>query len=68
MIDMVVWGSEKGTVAEYFRCKFGWKQCSIGNLYRKYVSGGTKIGKEIDFVIKSGRLIKDCFSLFERRK
>jgi adenylate kinase len=39
--------------------QFGWKQISTGNLCRKHIQEQTEIGKEIDFAIKSGKLISD---------
>src|SRR5437762_6897088 len=34
-------------------------QVSTGNLCRKHIAEETKIGKEIDLIIKSGKLISD---------
>jgi len=39
--------------------KLGWSQLSTGNLCRKHISEQTEIGKKIDLVIKSGKLIDD---------
>lgn len=52
-------GSGKGSLAQECVQEFGWKQLSTGNLCRKHISEQTKIGKEIDFAIKSGKLIPD---------
>ena len=37
----------------------GWKQLSTGDLCRKHIQEQTEIGKEIDFAIKSGKLVSD---------
>ena len=39
---------------------FGWAQFSTGNLCRKHIVNQTEIGKQIDFTIKSGKLISDA--------
>lgn len=52
-------GSGKGSISSLCTEKFGWKQLSTGNLCRKHIARQTKIGKEIDFAIKSGKLVSD---------
>lgn len=52
-------GSGKGTLAHLCVKKFGWQQVSTGNLCRKQIAEQTEIGKEIDLIIKSGKLIDD---------
>ena len=52
-------GSGKGTLARICQEKFGWVQLSTGDLFRKHISEGTELGKQIDFAIKSGRLVDD---------
>lgn len=52
-------GSGKGSLASLCVKRFGWLQVSTGNLCRKHIAEQTKIGKEIDLIIKSGRLIND---------
>ena len=37
----------------------GWNQLSTGNLCRKHIAEQTEIGKQIDFAIKSGKLVSD---------
>jgi adenylate kinase len=37
----------------------GWVQLSAGNLCRQEIAQGTEIGRQIDFTIKSGKLIPD---------
>ena len=39
--------------------KLGWRQLSTGDLCRQHVQAGTEIGKEIDFTLKSGTLVRD---------
>jgi adenylate kinase len=52
-------GAGKGSVSGLCVRQFGWLQISTGNLCRKHIAEQTKIGKEIDLIIKSGRLISD---------
>lgn len=52
-------GSGKGTLSQLCVQQFGWTQLSTGNLCRKHIAEGTEIGKEIDLVIKSGKLISN---------
>jgi adenylate kinase len=52
-------GAGKGSLASLCVKHFGWLQISTGNLCRKHIAEQTKIGKEIDLIIKSGKLIED---------
>jgi len=52
-------GSGKGSLSGLCTRQLGWKQLSTGNLCRKHIAQQTKIGKEIDFAIKSGKLVSD---------
>jgi len=52
-------GAGKGSLASLCVNHFGWLQISTGNLCRKHIAEQTKIGKEIDLIIKSGKLIND---------
>jgi adenylate kinase len=52
-------GAGKGTLAYHCINRMGWLQCSTGALCRKHVAEGTSLGKEIDLLIKSGKLISD---------
>jgi adenylate kinase len=52
-------GSGKGTVSSLCAKELGWVTVSAGNLCRKHVANKTKIGQEIDFAIKSGKLVTD---------
>jgi len=52
-------GSGKGTLSSLCVSMLGWEQLSTGNLCRKHISEGTSIGQQIDFAIKSGKLISD---------
>ena len=52
-------GAGKGSLASLCVKHFGWLQISTGNLCRKHIAEQTKIGKEIDLIIKSGKLIND---------
>lgn len=52
-------GCGKGTLSALCVKEFGWAQLSTGNMCRKHIVEQTEIGKKIDFVIKSGKLISD---------
>lgn len=52
-------GAGKGSLSSLCVKHFGWLQISTGNLCRKHIAEQTKIGKEIDLIIKSGKLIND---------
>ena len=52
-------GAGKGSLSSLCINHFGWLQISTGNLCRKHIAEQTKIGKEIDLIIKSGKLIND---------
>lgn len=53
-------GSGKGTISQLCVQKLGWKQLSTGNLCRQHIEKRTEIGAEIDFAIKSGKLVSDA--------
>jgi len=52
-------GSGKGSLSELCIRNLGWTQLSTGNLCRKHIADQTEIGKQIDFAIKSGKLVSD---------
>jgi len=52
-------GAGKGTLSHVLVTQHGWLQFSTGNECRKHISQGTEIGKQIDFAIKSGKLVDD---------
>lgn len=52
-------GSGKGTLAQRCVDEFGWAKLSTGDLCRFHISRQTEIGKQIDFLIKAGKLIPD---------
>jgi len=52
-------GAGKGSLSSLCVSHFGWLQISTGNLCRKHIAEQTKIGKEIDLILKSGKLIND---------
>lgn len=52
-------GSGKGTLSQLCTQRFGWVQLSTGNLCRMHIAQQTEIGKQIDFAIKSGKLVSD---------
>lgn len=52
-------GSGKGTLSQLCVTTLGWVQLSTGNLCRKHIAENTQIGKQIDFALKSGKLVSD---------
>lgn len=52
-------GSGKGTLSHLCLKTLGWIQLSTGNLCRKHIVEETEIGKQIDFALKSGKLVSD---------
>lgn len=52
-------GSGKGSLSNLCVDSLGWVQVSTGNLCRKHIMEQTVIGKEIDFALKSGKLVSD---------
>jgi adenylate kinase len=52
-------GSGKGTLSALCVRELGWERLSTGELCRKHIAEKTNIGTEIDFAIKSGKLISD---------
>lgn len=52
-------GSGKGSLSSLCVKRLGWQQLSTGNLCREHIAAQTSLGKEIDFAIKSGKLISD---------
>lgn len=52
-------GSGKGSLSRLCEQRLGWKQLSTGDLCRQHIAEGTEIGKQMDFAIKSGKLISD---------
>lgn len=52
-------GSGKGSLSQLCVDRLGWTQLSTGNLFRKHIADQTSIGKQIDFAIKSGKLVSD---------
>ena len=52
-------GAGKGSLARMCQDHFSFLQVSTGNLCRKHIQEGTQMGKEMDFAIKSGKLVND---------
>jgi len=52
-------GSGKGSLSTLLVKNLGWKQLSTGDLCRKHIAERTEIGQQIDFAIKSGKLVDD---------
>lgn len=54
-------GSGKGSLSHLCVEQLGWAQLSTGDLCRQHIAEKTEVGKQIDFFIKSGKLIPDNF-------
>jgi adenylate kinase len=52
-------GSGKGTLAWLCVKRLGFVQLSTGSLFRRHINEQTDIGKQIDFTIRSGKLVED---------
>jgi adenylate kinase len=52
-------GAGKGTLAERCVQELGFVQLSTGNLCRMHIADQTEIGRQIDLIIKSGKLVPD---------
>ncbi len=52
-------GSGKGTLSHLCVKTLGWVQLSTGNLCRRHIADRTEIGQQIDFALKSGKLVSD---------
>jgi adenylate kinase len=52
-------GAGKGTLSQFFVERLNCNQLSTGNLLRRHIQEGTDLGKSIDLVLKSGKLISD---------
>jgi len=52
-------GAGKGTLSAYCKKELGWYQLSTGDLLRQHILEQTELGKQIDFIIKSGKLVSD---------
>ena len=52
-------GSGKGSLSHLCIRHLGWQQISTGNLCRQHIREKSPLGLQIDFAIKSGKLIQD---------
>ncbi len=52
-------GAGKGTLAYNCIRRQGWIQCSTGDLCRKTSAQDSPLGRQIDLLLKSGKLISD---------
>jgi adenylate kinase len=50
-------GSGKGTQCEKLRDKYGFVHLSTGDLLREEVSGGSDLGKQLENIMKEGKLV-----------
>lgn len=53
-------GAGKGSLSQKCIAELNWRQLSTGMLCRKHIQAQTEFGKQIDFAIKSGKLIDDA--------
>lgn len=56
-------GSGKGSLAQLCVKELGWAQLSTGELCRQHIMDKTEIGRQIDFFIRSGKLIPDTLMI-----
>lgn len=56
-------GAGKGSLSQLCVSRLGWAQLSTGDLCRQHIAEQTEIGKQIDFIIKSGTLIPDSLMI-----
>ncbi len=56
-------GTGKGTVAGILQEKLGIKQVSTGDIFRKNIQEGTKLGKIADTYISKGNLVPDDITI-----
>ncbi|MEW6499632.1 MAG: nucleoside monophosphate kinase [Cyanobacteriota bacterium] len=52
-------GAGKGTLSQLCIDRLGWRQVSTGELCRWCVNEGSEIGKQMDFFIRSGKLVPE---------
>lgn len=60
MVNIILFGppgSGKGTIARLLQDRFGIKQVSTGDLLRKEILDGTPIGRKVEPVLASGKLV-----------
>jgi len=53
-------GSGKGTISEIICEKYGLEHISTGDVLRKEIKSGSKLGQEIDAIISKGNLVPDA--------
>lgn len=56
-------GAGKGTLSQQCVKELGWKQLSTGDLCRQNIADRTELGQQIDFFIRSGKLIPDALMI-----
>ena len=56
-------GAGKGSLSQLCVSQLGWAQLSTGDLCRQHIADQTEIGKQIDFFIRSGKLIPDSLMI-----
>ncbi len=49
----------KGTISDYLKKKYNYSHLSTGDLLREEIKKGTSLGKELDALIQSGKLVSD---------
>lgn len=56
-------GAGKGTLSQRCVKELGWTQLSTGDLCRQNIADRTELGNQIDFFIRSGKLIPDALMI-----
>lgn len=52
-------GAGKGTQAKFLSQEFGIPHISTGDMLREEISAGTPLGKKVEEILKSGKLVED---------
>jgi adenylate kinase len=52
-------GAGKGTQAEALCRRFGMAHLATGDMLRRAISGGTELGRQVQAIVESGRLVDD---------
>ncbi len=56
-------GAGKGTQARILMEKYGVVQIAAGDLFRENIKAGTPLGKQVEAIIKEGRLVSDDITI-----
>jgi adenylate kinase len=56
-------GAGKGTQAKFLSQKFGIPHISTGDMLREEISAGSPLGRKVEEIIKSGKLVEDSLMI-----